>query len=64
MKFQPGFYVHEMPARSIDHVIDYLSAEDSLGRIDSHAQSKVHWFDGDKFTTVSWQFPIDLRKES
>lgn len=60
-KFEPAFYVHEMGPASLDRVIDYLSAETSEGRIDAHAQSKVQWFDGEKFTVVAWQFPIDLR---
>lgn len=61
MQFEPGFYINETPARSIDHVIYWLSAEDSRGRIDTHSQSKVQWFDGEKFTVVSFQFPIDIR---
>ncbi len=59
--FKPGFYVHEMPARSIDQVIDYLSAGDENNNLDKHSMSKVQWFDGEKFTVVIWQFPIDVR---
>ncbi len=52
MPFPEGFWVHDMPARSIEQVIDYLSDDDP------HTRSKVQWFDSKKFVTIIWEFPI------
>lgn len=39
---KPGIWVHGAPARDLEQVASYLSG-------DSHARSKVQWFDGKHF---------------
>lgn len=55
--FPAQFYVHDAPARSIDQVLDYLSSDDA------HTRSKVQWFDGYDFITVTWEFPIRVNSD-
>ena len=49
------FWVHGMPARNIDQVIDYLSG-------DAHDRTKVQWHDGKNFITVVDRFPIGKKR--
>lgn len=41
-KLEPGIWVHDSRARSLEQVESYLSG-------DAHDQSKVQWYDGDRF---------------
>lgn len=41
-KLRPEILVHGMRARNVEQVMSYLSG-------DAHDQSKVQWFDGNKF---------------
>lgn len=40
-----GFWLHGAPARNLEKLSSYLNG-------DAHAQSKIEWFDGNKFHLV------------